>query len=73
MRALGAKVPDWLYEKYSNMSISISEAVREALVFYLKHSKKPSVNPVNHVVEEKFVGGREETIEAKIDRLLFLK
>lgn len=70
MRTLGAKVPNWLYEKYNEMGVPISEAVREALLFYLKHSKKPSVNPVNHVVEEKFVGGREETIEAKIDRLL---
>ena len=70
MRTLGAKVPNWLYEKYRDMDVPISEAVREALVFYLKHSKKPSVNQVNHIIEEKFGGERDVTIEAKIDRLL---
>lgn len=69
MRTLGAKVPNWLYEKYSDMDVPISEAVREALVFYLKHSKKPSVN---HIIEEKFGGDGDVTIEAKIDRLLCL-
>ncbi len=72
MKTLGAKVPDSLYEKYSGMDVPISVAVREALVFYLKHGKKPLVNQVNPSLEEKLVGDRDETIEAKIDRLFRL-